>query len=490
MSAPSELTQPGIDVRPRRANATAKKRVFSTRPRPSIGSKKFMTNSSSVKRTLLALGFCLWVTGNSALAAGLDLEKAEALMKQGKAAEAYSLLEPFEFEQSGNIKFDYLLGIAALDSGKPDKATIAFERVLAVDPNFAGARIDMGRAYFQLGDLTRAKLEFEAVLTQNPPPAAKATINNYLAAIEKQESAKKTKGTGYFEASIGHDTNVNFATSQSQIAVPALGNLIFTLNPAGVKAPDDYLGYAFGGEISHQIAPALGVYAGADARSRSNMTQDQFDSTSLDLRAGLAMGEGASVLRLGVLGGRYALDGKTNRDTNGVNAEWRHLLNPANQLSLFGQYARFRFEPTISVNDFDQSTYGANWLHLANEGKALVMGSLFTGDERAPLRADGGKRYTGLRLGGQLQLSEKTELFGGLGAQFSKYQLANAAFSSPAESVTRDDKQYDANVGLNWHFDKAWTLRPQISYMRNDSNIVIYEFDRTDISITIRRDFK
>lgn len=444
-----------------------------------------MTNLFSVKRMLLALGFCLWVTANSALAAGPDLDKADALMKQGKAAEAYSLLEPFEFQLSGNIRFDYLLGIAALDSGKPDKATLAFERVLATDPNFAGARVDMGRAYYQLGDLTRAKTEFESVLTQNPPPAARATINNYLAAIQKQEDARKTKGTGYVEAGIGHDSNVNFATSQSQIAVPALGNLIFTLNPTGVKAPDDYMAYAFGGEISHQITPELGVYAGADARGRSNTTQDQFDSTSLDLRAGLAMGEGANVLRLGVLGGRYNLDGKTNRDTNGVNAEWRHLFNPANQMSLFGQYARFRFEPTISVNDFDQSTYGANWLHVYKDGKALVVGTLFTGDERAPLRADGGKSFTGLRLGGQMQLNEKTELFGGLGAQFGKYDLTNAAFNA-----TRDDKQYDANLGLNWHFDKAWTLRPQIAYMRNNSNIVIYKFDRTDVSVTVRRDFK
>jgi len=449
-----------------------------------------MKNLFSVKRTLLALGFCLWAAGNFALAAGPDLEKADALMKQGKAAEAYSLLEPFEFEQSGNVKFDYLLGIAALDSGKPDKATLAFERVLAMDPNFAGARVDMGRAYFQLGDFTRARLEFETVLTQHPPPAAKATIDDYLAAIEKQESAKKTKATGYFEATAGHDSNVNFATSENQIAVPALGNLIFTLNPASVKAADDYLGFAFGGEVNHQINPGLGVYAGADVRTRSNNTQDRFDTTSFDARAGLALGEGKNVVRLGVLGGRYELDGKTNRDTNGLSAEWRHLINPANQLSAFGQHNRFRFEPTISVNDFDQSTLGVNWLHVVNEGKGLVSATLFTGDERAPLRADGGKRFNGLRVGGQMQLNDKTELFAGLGAQFSKFDLANAAFSSPTEALTRDDKQYDANLGLNWRFDKAWTLRPQVSYLRNNSNIVIYQHDRIDVSITIRRDFK
>jgi len=444
----------------------------------------------SVRRPLLALGLCLWVTANFALAADLDLEKADALMKQGKAAEAYSLLEPFEFEQSGNIKFDYLLGIAALDSGKPDKATIAFERVLAVDPNFAGARVDMGRAYFALGDFTRAKTEFETVLTQNPPPAARVTINNYLAAIERQESARKTKGTGYLEATVGHDSNVNFATSQAQIGVPALGNLIFTLDPTGVKAPDDYLGFALGGEVSHQVNPTLGLYAGGDVRIRRNGTQDRFDSTSFDTRAGIAWGEGANVVRLGVLAGKFELDGKTNRDSSGVNAEWRRLINPANQLSAFGQYARYRFEPTISANDFDQSTYGANWLHTVNDGKGLVSASLFTGDERAPERADGGKRFNGMRLGGQMQLNEKTELFGGLGAQFSKYQRANAAFSSPTESLTRDDTQYDASIGLNWHYDKVWTVRPQISYIRNNSNIVLFNFDRTDVSVTIRRDFK
>lgn len=449
-----------------------------------------MTKLFLAGRTLLALGFCLWVAGNSALAADVDLDKADALIKQGKAAEAYSLLEPFEFEQSGNIKFDYLLGIAALDSGKPDKATIAFERVLATDPNYAGARIDMARAYFQLGDFTRARTEFETVLAQNPPPAARATIDNYLAAIDKQERAKKTQVSGYIEAGVGHDTNVNFATSQAEIGVPALGNLVFTLNPTGVKAPDDYLGLAFGGEVSHQVNPTLGLYAGADVHNRTNSTQDRFDSTSFDARAGVALGQGANVVRLGVLGGRFELDGKTNRDTNGLNAEWRHLLNPSNQLSAFGQYARFRFEPTISVNNFDQSTYGANWLHIVNDGKGLVSASLFAGEERAPERADGGKRFNGVRLGGQMQLNEKTELFGGIGAQFSKFEQVNAAFSTPTEPLTRADKQYDANLGINWHYDKLWTVRPQISYIRNNSNIVLFQFDRTDVSITIRRDFK
>lgn len=456
-----------------------------------------MANSFSVKRMVLALGFCVYLSAKAAFAAGPDLAKAETLMREGRAAEAYSMLEPFEYEQSGDIKFDYLLGIAALDSGKADKATLAFERVLAVDPNFAGARIDMARAYFQLGDMTRAKTEFESVLTQNPPQAARVTIDKYLAAIAKQETAKQTKATGYIEGSVGRDSNVNFATSQSQIAVPALGNLVFTLNPTNVKAADTYLGLGLGGEISHQVNSKFALFAGADVRVRDNRTQTTFNSNSIDGRLGVAVGEGANVVRLGLLAGKFELDGKNNRDTTGFSGEWRHLLNTTNQLSTFLQYARYRFEPTISANDFDQSTLGANWLHIFNEGKSLLSTTLLTGNDRVPsredgtpARADGGKRFNGVRLGAQFQLGEKVDLFMGLGAQFSRYGTPNATFSSPTESLTRDDRQYDASLGLNWHLDKLWTLRPQVSYLRNSSNIVIYQHDRTDVSITLRRDFK
>lgn len=449
-----------------------------------------MKKPFTVKPILLALGLCISLSGNAALAADPDLAKAESLMREGKPAEAYALLEPFEFDLSGNINFDYLLGIAALDSGKADKATIAFERVLAVDPNYAGARLDMGRAYFALGDYTRAKTEFDTVLSQNPPAAARAVIDNYMVAIQKAESAKQTKATGYIEASVGRDSNVNFATSQNQIAVPALGNALFTLSPANIRLSDSYLGVNLGGEITHQVNNKFGLYAGADVRVRDNRHQDAFSSTSLDGRAGIALGESTDVVRLGLLGGKFELDGKTNRDTTGASVEWRHLINPANQLSTFGQFARYRFEPTISVNDFDQTTVGMNWAHIFHDGKGFLSTTLFSGKDDAPLRADGDKSFVGLRFGGQVQLSEKVDLFASLGGQSGSYRLVNAAFSSPTESVKRSDRQYDASIGINWRLAKDWTLRPQVSYLRNNSNIVIYEHNRTDVSITIRRDFK
>lgn len=430
----------------------------------------------------VACGLCLITNG--ALAATLDLETATSLMQQGKPAEAYALLEPFESEQAGNVHYDYLLGIAALDSGKPDKATLVFERVLAVEPNHAGARLDMARAYFQLGDNTRSKSEFETVLSQNPPPVAKATIQKYLVAIEEREAARRTVLRGYVEATVGHDNNVNSSTGQSQISVPALGNLVFTLNPTNVKTADNYLSLGAGGEISHRFKPDFLVYAGADVRDRVNETEESFDFVSLDGRLGVGFGEEGNQFKVGLLGGNYYLDKHLNRDTAGINAEWRRNLNASNQLNFFWQHMLFRFEPTTSVENFTQDTVGAGLLHVLNEGKAVLFGSGYLGDERNTERADGGKKFYGLRLGGQTMLSAKTDLFASIGAQFGDFAKENAAFQ-----ITREDDQYDFSTGINWHFDTAWTVRPQLTYTKNDSNIELRSYDRTDISLTLRRDF-
>lgn len=434
----------------------------------------------------LAAGLLLFFLVGAFAQSPPDLAQAEAFLEQGKAEQAYQLLATYEFQQAGNVQYDYLLGVAALDSGKPDRATLAFERVLVVDPNFAGARLDMARAYYQLGDYPRAQAEFQTVLSQNPPPAARATIQQYLAAIKEREQAKKTRLAGYLEAGLGHDDNVNNSTSQAQVAVPALGNLVFTLSSTNVKTADNYLALAAGAEATHEINSSFSLYAGADLRDRQNSTQTAFNFADLSGRAGVAFSAGANAFRLGLIGGLYYLDDKRNRETSGVNGEWRHSVNASNQASLFAQYARYRFpDPALKSNSFNQSLAGIGWLHVYRDGRSAASATLFTGTEQdTDHRADGGNRFNGLRLSGQAAVSEKAELFASLGYQESAYDKQNVAFQQ-----TRGDRLYDFTLGLNWHLDKVWSLRPQVLYIKHDSNIPIYPYDRTDVSVSVRRVF-
>lgn len=419
---------------------------------------------------------------------------ADVLIKGGDAAAAYSLLEPLEFEHSGEERFDYLIGIAALDSGKPDKATLALERVLMVNPNSAAARLDIARAYYQLGDLPRAKTEFTTALTQNPSATARSNIEKYLDEISAQETGKQTRVTGYVEGTVGHDNNVNNSTSQSQIFV---GSAPVTLDPTNVKSSDNYYGVAAGGEVNHRLNANWGLYAGADFRQRGYRTQKGFDALSLDARAGVMFGVKANNLRIGVLGGQYLLGNSRNSDAAGVNAEWRHVFGPSNQLIVFGQYAQYRYlDPLMQPNDFDQQVIGGVWSHMLSNGKSTLFGSLYHGTENDVSttittatpnggRTDGAKRFSGLRVGGQTSVSEKTTLFANAGGQVGDYSKVNPYFLNQ-----RSDRLYDLTVGVNWNWEKLWALRPQLIYSKNDSNIVIYSFNRIDVSLNVRRDFR
>ncbi|HEY6095466.1 MAG TPA: tetratricopeptide repeat protein [Gallionellaceae bacterium] len=423
------------------------------------------------------------------------LQDADRLIKSGKPDEAYALLEPLEFEHSGEERFDYLIGVAALDSGRPDKATLALERVLLVNPNSGAARLDMGRAYYQLGDMPRAKVEFETALQLNPSPAAHEIIQKYLESIDGQE-AGKTHISGYVEGAIGHDNNVNNSTSQSQIFVDLVGANV-ALEPTNVKTSDDYYGVAAGGEISRSLDSMWGVYAGADLRQRRYSSQKDFDLFGLNARAGVTLGAKADRVRVGVVGGRYDLGGAHNSDASGVQAEWQHAFSPSNQLNAFIQGAKYRFaDVQMQPNDFDQQAIGVGWRHVLPSGRSSLFGSLYCGAEQdistiitaaTPEggRTDGAKQFKGLRFGGQTAFGERTTLFASGGVQTGDYSRVNFYFLRQ-----RSDRLYDLTVGANWRWDKLWTLRPQLNYSRNVSNIEIYSYDRMDFSLTIRRDLR
>lgn len=418
------------------------------------------------------------------------LDDAEALMKAGKPGPAYRLLEPFEFDRSGEVRFDYLLGIAALDSGKPDKATLALERVLAEDPNYPGARLDMARAYYQLGDMQRAKIEFETVLADNPSDAARATIQKYLDDIAARENVKKTRIGGYVDGTVGRDTNVNNASDfPNNIITP-------TLIPSSTELSDNYLGVAAGGEINHDLNAKFQLYAGADISKRNYFLQKNYDSFNTEERAGMIYGTGTDHYRIGVSGRQNTLGGAAYYTSAGVNGEWRHAPDASRQVSLFGQYVQYRYaNSALQANDINQIVAGAGMLNILENGKSALSGSLYIGTENdvgpatllrpAGGRTDGAKHFLGLRAGGQTLVGASVKLFFSAGEQVGYFSDVN-----PLISNHRLDRLGDLTVGMDWYLGDQWMVRPELVRYINTSNVTAYSYDRNDYSLTVRRNFK
>ncbi|OIQ74462.1 tetratricopeptide repeat protein [mine drainage metagenome] len=433
----------------------------------------------------LFLGCLLW--GAAADAAEVDLGRVRRLIDSGRAAEAYALLEPHEADLAGEEEFDYLYGIAALDSGKPDKAMLIFDRVLSVNPNHAGAHLDLGRAYFALHNDEEARKEFEIVLSQNPPGNARSVVERYLAAIEERGKPRTTMLTAYAEAAVGRDNNVNASTSQTQIYVPALLATL-TLSSTNVQTRSNYLSTAAGGEITRVINPDLKVFVGTDVSKRDNPDAASFNSGSIDAHAGMRYGEDASNFTLALQKGRFYLGGLPNRDSGGVTGQWQYAVNSLFQINLFGAYSLSRYvDPAYQPNDVNTAIAGASWTCMLDaEGGNVINTTIFAGNEsQQNVRADGNKDFRGVRLAVQHALPGNLALYGSLGVQNGGYDKVNVAFAQ-----LREDWQYDVAAGLNWRMAERWSIRPQLAWTRNQSNIPIYQYDRTDASMTLRWDFR
>src|SRR5881396_1597298 len=217
-------------------------------------------------------------------------DELRALLEQGRSADAYALGRSHS-EELGKPDFDFYYGIAALDSGHAGEGVLALERYVVRFPDNDRARLELARGYFVLGELVRAREEFETVLRKDPPPAVQATIERFMDSIRAQETRYAATAAGYVEIGGGYDSNINSGVGNPVITVPTLGTV--QLAQAGAKSGSSFLHLGGGGQVSHPIAPGVAILGGGsfEGKFHTGTFDQQFDQTNLS-----AFG-GASYLR-------------------------------------------------------------------------------------------------------------------------------------------------------------------------------------------------
>ena len=415
------------------------------------------------------------------------LQDADRLIKSGKVDEAYALLAPEQSRRAGDPDYDYLLGIAALDSGRPTEAIFALERVLAVRPKHLQARAEIARAYLASGEKAAAKQEFEAVQSQNPPKEVNAAIQRFLDAINQGQGGKSTLLSGYLEASIGNDSNVNSATASNEVAIPLFGGAVATLDAAGVQTRDSFATVSGGANVRHALSPEWSVFGGFNLNERKNSSQHLFNTSGMDGNLGLSYTEAEDSYSAALQLQGFNVDNQRYRDASGMTLQWqRDLKNRGSQASSYFQYTNLKY-PDQTVRDANRYVLGVAYASmLSGDYAPVVYGGLYAGQEKAKdsSRPELGHKLFGLRTGGEWSLYAQTKLFGSVSVESRRYGGVDDIFW-----VTRKDTQADLKVGVNYVMDKVWTLSPQISYTRNKSNIVIDDYKRSMISLGLRRDF-
>ncbi len=438
-----------------------------------------------MRRFVAAAGVAFLVVA-CRVAVAAPADDMRVLLEKGQAAEAYALGRGHP-EELGKPEFDFYYGIAAVDTGHAGEGVLALERYIIRFPDNDRARLELARGYFVLGEMVRAREEFETVQKKNPPPGVQATIDRFMDSIRAQETRYSTTATGYVEIGGGYDNNVNSGVGNPVITIPTLGNV--QLSQAGVKSGSSFLHLGAGGQFSYPVAPGVALLGGGsvEGKMHSNKFDQQFDQSSLNAYGGVSYLKDKDLYRATVSTSALYVDYNRFRDTTALGGEWHRQFDEFNTGSVFAQYARLEY-PSSPVRDADFYGGGLGWRRaFVGAMQPVFQLQALYGEERndaTPRRRDLSRDIYTVR--GGLALTPAAQWGLSLGLTYTKSRFKEA---DPLFGAKRDDDYWGFEFGASYRLTKQLTLRGDFQHSDNQSNLSLYQYKRDVFTVRARHEF-
>jgi outer membrane protein len=180
----------------------------------------------------------------------------------------------------------------------------------------------------------------------------------------------------------------------------------------------------------------------------------------------------------------YNFGGSTSRTQKGLVGEWAYRLDEQREVGAYLQWSRLHY-PQQTTRDAHRTVVGGSYAQRLR-GDWLVWGGVYAGNENESAAGvpHFGHSLGGLRAGVQKSIRSDLSGFASLNYEHRSYGGLDPSFL-----VKRSDNQTTLALGLNWVPVKSWRISPQLSHIRNSSNVVINDYDRALFSVTARKEF-
>jgi len=401
------------------------------------------------------------------------IRDARAALAAGDAEAAYRLLAAREAEFAGDPWFDYLLGVAALDTGRTSESIFSLRRSLSVAPEFSGARMELARAYFEAGNHALARRLFSRLLTEDPPADVREVINQYIVAIDARPAAPPSILRPYGEFAAGYDSNANGSTDDQQF-------LGFMLSPDNVETSSPFFEFAGGVDWIVPRSTRFAWYAGARASHRSNPDASFVDATTINGQGGLSFRRGDYFGRAGIDAWNAWRDGESNQSWAGAGLLLGRRLSANWDLTFDFRGGALRHDESIEVLDVNRYFYTlAAVYRYAADGSVRIEAIGGQDSEQVS-----GSPYGNSKAGGRLSLDTRLGgawIRGSIGVLSSDFD--GLFFGTP-----REDTQASGVLEVEFRdaFVDGLSIIPTVRYIDNDSDVDLYEYNRAEFGIRLR----
>ncbi|NCP15035.1 MAG: tetratricopeptide repeat protein [Sphingomonadales bacterium] len=399
------------------------------------------------------------------------------------AAEAeYRQLSSQVPQRAGDPGFDFALGIAALDSGRFGDAIIAFQRVLAVQPDNAAARAELARAFALAGDIDTAREQFATVVDDpSLPDPVRQRFTGFVRQFDRQIAGGGSDVSGFVDARVGYDSNINTATELNSIVIPLFSFLgPGQLGGAAVAQSDEFYDITAGISGVTAIGRQDRLFASVLGNWRDNFDTAMFDQAALTGTAGYAHSfANDDVISLSGQVQQFWLDDAGFRTSYGVTTQYTKPLAGGKALTVSGQWNRLDFNGD-PLRDADRLSIGTGFV-----GKFFAA-NINGGTEKTRRQAGDHLSFDfiGANLGAEVPLARTIAVVGGIGFDLRRHDAPDPLFL-----VKREDERLDLTAGLKVAITDRLFLQPTATYSRNWSNIALFDFERWTASVGARFEF-
>jgi tetratricopeptide (TPR) repeat protein len=431
----------------------------------------------------LATGLLCPLAANAATDPLID--NLNQLIIENRYTEAYALATQNLREYEGEPEFDFLFGLAAMETGRPNEAVFAFERIVFIYPDQQRVKLELARALYQTNNLAGSRQLFTEVLATDPAPNVRTNIDAFLELIEERENSIAGDFTWFISSGIGSDSNINSATELGVISTP-IGDVELSAN--GQSIEDEYFDIGTGMAYAKPLSKTSALNFSANYNLHNNFTTDAFDIDVLSGEFSYAKIVGNMRFSYGARAQRVDLDGARFQDSGSLITTFQRSPGDGWTQALTGAWTAVRFDDGLNGN---AGLRDVNQVLLSGVlgktmGNFFHSVSLYYGDEQAvqSLGKNNAQQFYGVAFSEQIQfLPEHVPYF-----RISLHRSDNKS-SDPIFNVEREDQTFSTSLGWIWRANRNINVTTDVTYTENDSNIDLFEYDRVKYQTGLRYQF-
>jgi tetratricopeptide (TPR) repeat protein len=404
------------------------------------------------------------------------------LAKSGQQDLAESLLKRYPLTgKFGPNRQLFIEGLILKALGNLTGAAKKYRSALADDPGLTLVRSELAQTLFLLQDDDSAKHHLNLLMAEAPDEYQAQGIRSFIDTIDAR---RPFSFSAYI--SVAPSTNVNNGSSNKTIYSPVFGA---DLDIDDTSREQSGLGFSTGlsAGYSHRLGNDFSLVLGGGVNANI-YTESDYNSFNASQSAELRY-----LIAEGFLGAGMVASENRSYDITQQEKDFYYSYGP--RISL-----QKDFSPKDRINLSSVYEWRKYDINPQSDGTALMIdGSwshAFDSSFTASLSAGYDEVETGIDYNSYETYSGGFGLYKELPKGItvnlnSELRLSEFDALHPIAGVTREDRRYMGSIAFTKRDFNIWGYAPSIeyTYVYNDSNISIYEFDSHEVDFTLSKDF-